>query len=303
MLRQVDSLKNKSTLFRCNLHKIRCVTFKYTVLTNVYAFVISTAIKIISIIPWSLHEPTTPLPQETTVLIFPPTLLFLVAQMVKHLPAMQKTWAWSLGWEDPLLEKGMATHSLSILAWRFRGQRSLAGYSPRDLKRVGHNWANTTHTYSKYPLVSVLLLSMSKIHACVAQSGVHLFSSVQLLSCVWLFPTTWTATRQLPCRSPTPRAYSDSCPLSWWCHPNISSSIVLFSSHLQLFPGSGSFPMSQFFASGGQSIGVSASASVLPVNIQDWFPSGLTGWISLQSKGLSGVFSNTTVQMHQFFSA
>ena len=93
----------------------------------------------------------------------------------------------------------------------------------------------------------------------------------------------------------------DSCWLSGWCHPTISSSVVPFSSRLQSFPASGSFPMSQFFASGGQSIGASASASVLPMNIQDWFPLGLTGWISLQSKGLSSVFSNTTVQKHQFF--
>ena len=105
------------------------------------------------------------------------------------------------------------------------------------------------------------------------------------------------------CPSPTPRAYSDSCPLSQWGHPAISSSVVPFSSCLQYFPASGSFPMSQFFASGGQSIGVSASASVLPMTIQDWFPLGQTGWISLQSKGLSRVFSNTTVQNHQFFSA
>ena len=104
-----------------------------------------------------------------------------------------------------------------------------------------------------------------------------------------------------PCPLPTPRVYSNSCPLSWWCHPTISSSVVPFSSHLQSFPGSGSFQMSQFFASGGQSIGVLASASVLPMNIHDWFPLGWTGWISLQSKGLSGVFSNTTVQRHQFF--
>ena len=96
-----------------------------------------------------------------------------------------------------------------------------------------------------------------------------------------------------PCPLPTPRVYSNSCPLSWWCHPTISSSVVPFSSHLQSFPGSGSFQMSQFFASGGQSIGVLASASVLPMNIHDWFPLGWTGWISLQSKGLSGVFSNT----------
>ena len=106
-----------------------------------------------------------------------------------------------------------------------------------------------------------------------------------------------------PCSSPTPRVYSNSCPLSWWCHPTISSFAVPFSSHPQSFPLSGSFPMSQFFASGGQSIGISASTSVLPMSIQEWFPLGWTGWISLQSKGLSRVFSNTTVQKHQFFSA
>ena len=106
-----------------------------------------------------------------------------------------------------------------------------------------------------------------------------------------------------PCPLLTPGAYSNSCPLSWWCHPTISSSVIPFSSHLQSFPASGSFPMSQFFASGGKSIGVSASASVLPTNIQDWFASGWTGLISLLSKGLSRVFFNTTVQKHQFFRA
>ena len=96
---------------------------------------------------------------------------------------------------------------------------------------------------------------------------------------------------------------ANSCPLSWWCHPSISSSVFPFSSCLQSFPESGSFPMSQFFTSGGQSIGDSASVSVLPMNIQDWFPLGWTGWISLLSKILSRVFSNTTVQKHQFFGA
>ena len=105
---------------------------------------------------------------------------------------------------------------------------------------------------------------------------------------------------RLPCPSPTPRARSNSCPLSWWCHPTISFSVVPFSSCLQSFLASGSFLRSQFSPSGGQSIG--ASASVLPMNIQDWSPLGWTGWISLQSKGLSGVLSNTTVQKHQFFS-
>ena len=105
-----------------------------------------------------------------------------------------------------------------------------------------------------------------------------------------------------PCPSPTPRACSKSCPLSQWCHQTISSSVIPFSSCFQSFPESESFPVSQFFASGGQSIGNSASASVLPVNIQDWFPLGGTGWIFFQSKGHSRVFSNTTVQKHQFFS-
>ena len=104
---------------------------------------------------------------------------------------------------------------------------------------------------------------------------------------------------RLSCPSPTPKARSNSCPLSQWCHPAISSSVVPFSSCLQSFPASGSFPRSQFFTSGGQSIGVAASASVLPMNIQDWFPLGLTELISLQSKGLSRVFSNIT--LHWFY--
>ena len=106
-----------------------------------------------------------------------------------------------------------------------------------------------------------------------------------------------------PCPSPTPGLHPNSCPLSRWCHPATSSSIVPFSSCPQPLPASGSFPMSQLFTSGGQSIGVSASASVLPVNTQDWSPLGWTGWISLQSKGLARVFSNTIVQKHPFFGA
>ena len=106
-----------------------------------------------------------------------------------------------------------------------------------------------------------------------------------------------------PCPSPTPGVYSNSCPSSRWCQPAISSSVVPFSSCPQSLPASASFPMSQLFTWGGQSTGVSASASVLPVNTQDWSPLGWTGWISLQSKGLSRVFSNPTVQKHQFFSS
>ena len=106
-----------------------------------------------------------------------------------------------------------------------------------------------------------------------------------------------------PCPSPTPGVYPNSCPLSQWSHPAISSSVIPFSSCSKSLPASGSFSMSQPFTWGGQRIGVSASASVLPMNIQDWSPLGWTGWISLQSKGLSRVFSNTTVQKHQFFDA
>ena len=127
------------------------------------------------------------------------------------------------------------------------------------------------------------------------------FSSVQLLSCVWLFATHGVQHARPPCPSPTPGACWNSWPLSWWCHPTISSSAVPFSSCLQSFPASGSFPMSRLFASGGQSIGASASATVLPMNIQGRFPLGLTGFISLLSKGLSRVFSSTTVEKHQFF--
>ena len=131
------------------------------------------------------------------------------------------------------------------------------------------------------------------------------FNSVQFSRSVvsgslWVYGLQHT---RLPCLSPTLRAYTNSCPLCRWCHSTISSSVGSFSSCLQSFPASGSFPMSQFFPSGGQSFGISASTSVLPMNIQDWFPLGWTGWISLLSKELSRVFSNTTVQKHQFFGA
>ena len=132
------------------------------------------------------------------------------------------------------------------------------------------------------------------------------FSQVQFshLSHVWLFATSWTAARQAYCPSPTPGACSNSCSSRWWCHPTISSSVPSPPAFSLLWTDwwTESFQMSQFFTSGSQSIGVSASASVLPMNIQGWFPLGWTDWI-LQSKGLSRVFSNTTVQKHQFFGA
>ena len=143
------------------------------------------------------------------------------------------------------------------------------------------------------------------LHESIYDTNGFLFSlqSVQSLGHVWLFVTPWTKALQ-PSLSIT-NSWSPSKPMSieWWCHPTISSSVIPFSSHPQSFPASGSFQMSQLFTSGGQSIGVSASASVLPMNTQDWSPLGWTGWISLQPKGLSRVFSNTTVQKHQFFCA
>ena len=140
-------------------------------------------------------------------------------------------------------------------------------------------------------------------------SSVHGVSQARILiqfSHSVMSNSLWTHEPQharLPCPLPTAGVYPNPCPLSQWCHPTISSSVVPFSSCPQSSPASGSFPMSQLFASGGQSIGVSASTSVLPMNTQDWSPLGWTGWISLQSKGLSRILSNTTVKKHQFFSA
>ena len=148
--------------------------------------------------------------------------------------------------------------------------------------------------YSSY-LCSAFLTLLYSILEC-SDDLYHLlstyyvqFSSVQSLSHVWLFATPWTAACQASLSIPTPRVHPNPSPLNRWCHPTISSSVVPFSSHLQSFPASGSFQMSQFFASGGQSIGGSASTSVLPMNIQNWFTLGWTGWISLHSKGLLSV--------------
>ena len=146
---------------------------------------------------------------------------------------------------------------------------------------------------------------LNELFTAESPGKLPLICSAQL-SCSVVSESLWPHGLQhtrLPCPSPTPGAYSNSCLSNQWCHPTISSSVVPLSSCLQSFPASGSFQMSRFSTSCGQSIGVSASASVLPMNIQDWFPLGWTGWISLQSKGLSRVFSNTTVQKHQFFSA
>ena len=165
---------------------------------------------------------------------------------------------------------------------------------------------NFLHKHGFFPasfLPPFLLFTLAMFPYTALESSLALSDPSVQFSCSIIYDSLRPHGLQhsgVPCPSPTPRACSNSCPLNRWCHPTITSSAVPFSSHLQSFPASGSFPMSQFFPSGGQRIGASASASVLPVNIQDWFPLGLTGWLSMQSKGLSRVF-NTTVQKHQFF--
>ena len=226
------------------------------------------------------------------------------------------------------LEKGTGNH-FSIFAlktpWRvWKGKRyDLARWGPRSVgfqKATGEERKNSLRKKNEeaepkqkgHPVVDVSVgeskfWHYKEVYCIRTWNGRSMnqgkFSSVQFNRSVMpnsLWPHVLLHPR-LPCQSPTPRAYSNSCWLCQWCHPTITSSVVPFSYHLQSFPASGAFPMSQFFASCGQSFGVSASASVLPRNIQDWFPLGLTGWISLQSKGLSRVFSNTIVQKYQFF--
>ena len=175
---------------------------------------------------------------------------------------------------------------------------SLYGYLPLELNRssniVNREYLMVQWVSGRSPPAELLIIRYEGLYEVTERE----FSSVQSLSRGRLFATPWP---RPPCPSPTPRVHPNIRPLSRWCHPAISSSVVPFSSCPQSFPASGSFQMSELFTSGGQSIGVSASTSVLPMNTQDWCPLGWTGWISSQSKGLSRVFSNTTVQKHQFF--
>ena len=178
------------------------------------------------------------------------------------------------------------------------------------LQRVRHDWVTEPKwtelniIYSFYYLLALYCPRLTFLFHIRYSNGQSVqFSSVQALSHVRLFVIPWIAALQASLFITNSRSSPRLGPSSPWCHPAISSSVVPFSSCLQSCRASQSFPVSHFFTSGGQSIGVSASASILPVNIQDWFPLGLTGLISFQSKGLSRVFSNTTVQKHQFFSA
>ena len=201
--------------------------------------------------------------------------------------------AQSLGWEDPP-EEGMAIHS-SFLPGESHGQRSLVGYIHGVTKHW--TWLKRLSTAQHSTIIALLMVKDREAWCAAVQFQFQFSRSVVSDS---LRPDEPQHTRP-PCPSPTPRVYPKPCPSSRWCHPTISSSVVPFSSCPQSFPASGSLQMSQLFESGGQSTGASASISVLPMNTQDWSPLGCTGWISLQSKGLSRVFSNTTVQKHQFF--
>ena len=176
-------------------------------------------------------------------------------------------------------EKAMASHS-STLAWKIPWTEEPGGLPSMGLHRVRHDW--------------------SDLAAAAAAAGLPVHHQLPEFTQTHVHQVSGAIQPSHPLSSPSPPAPNLS-QHQLWCHPAISSSVVPFSSLLQSFPTSGYFQMSQLFASDGQSTGVSASASVLPKNTQDWSPLGWTGWISLQSKGISRVFSNTTVQKHQFF--
>ena len=191
---------------------------------------------------------------------------------------------------------GMSESSSSSSLCLQSSETLLKKVVPRETPPVSNCTRKNVPGEFPFHLVSVKCYLVQSCEENLAK----MFSSVQLLSSISLLWPHWLQHARLPCPSLTPGACSNSCPSSRWCHPTILSFFTLFSC-LQALPASWSFPMSQFFTSGGQSIGYSASASVLPMNIQDWLPLGLTGLISLFSKVLSRVFSNTTVQKHRFF--
>ena len=239
--------------------------------------------------------------------------------MVKHSPAMRETRVRSLGREDPL-EKEMATHS-SILACKIPQTEETGRLQSMGLQRVGHDWAISLAT--KPPPIFIgqpwgfngLLTGMDTDLMALILSGrlqelnkqINRKIKIQIVISIVVDQIGFQFSQfscsvvsyslrphesqhaRPPCSSPTPGVHSNSCPLSWWCHPVISSSVVPFSSCPQSLPASGSFPMSQLFAWGGQNIGVSALSSFLLKNTQDWSPLEWTGWISLQSKGLSRI--------------
>ena len=223
---------------------------------------------------------------------------FYSALHVKQLPS-------SLSWQNNILPK---------IKWKWSHSVVSDSANPGTVAyRIPHPWdfpVKSTGVGCHLFLQDIFptqgwnsgLLKCKQTLYLLSHQGNQMVFTSQSVCCVWLFETHGLQYARLLCTSPTPRAYLNSCPLSQCCHPNISSSVVPFSSCLKIFEVSESFPISHFCASGGQNIGVSASATVLLMNIQDWFLSGWTGWI-LQSKGFSRVFSNITVKKYQFFSA
>ena len=230
--------------------------------------------------------------------------------MVKNPPATQETQVQSLSWKDPgggngnPLQYSWLENYMNREAW----WATVHGIA-KIWMQLG-DWAHMPSNIWAHMFIAALWTAAKwqKQLKCLLKD-IHPLKTNQISSVQFSHSVMSDSLRphgmqhaRLPCPSPTPRACSNSCSSSWWCHPTISSSVVPFSSSLQYFPESVSFPISQFFTSGGQSIGASAPASVLRMNIQDWFPLGWTDLISLQSKGLSRVFSNTTIQKHQIFS-
>ena len=181
-----------------------------------------------------------------------------------------------------------------------KGKTTLLSVCELSIRCAFQRNVMTTHRSGCMTVIYIVICDLKRwqLNLYLCHHSANILSSVKSLSHVRLLVTPWTVARQAPYPSPTSGVYTNSCPLSPWCHPDISSSVIPFSSCPQSLIASESFPRSQFFSTGGQSTTVSALASVLPMNIQDWFPLGWTGLIFLQSKGLSGVFSNSTVKKH-----
>ena len=215
-------------------------------------------------------------------------MLTLFPSSYVNVSSSLRTWAWLLlPWISPqsqlIYTKYIPSLGKNFLSWKTRASTHIV-----------YCLSPSLHSTWQYEIISFVSLFDLKLSAMFSQ-----FSHSVVSSSLW--PHEPQHARS-PCSSPTPGVHTNPCPWSLWCHTTISSSVILFSSCPQSIPALGSFQMSQLFPSDGQGIGVSASASVLPMNTQDWSPSGWTGWISLQSKGLPKVFSNSTVRKHQFFS-
>ena len=245
---------------------------------------------------------TMPIPSSGHTLSYTPRLLW------------SSVWSSEEGWYEPcpgLAHENLPQEEMHVLAlqtWKPHTDEDRATKrkepGPQNLPLEEHPRNITLDsTWVKNKSVLFKPLKMWGFFMTLPSTWLYSVSSVQSLSHVWLFATPWIASRQASLSITNSWSLLKPMPSSRWCYPAISSSVVPFSSGPQSLPASGSFPMSQLFTWGGQSIGVSALVLVVPMNTQDWSPLGWTGWISLQLKGLSRVVSNTTVQKHQFFGA